>query len=453
MQFTLTFIRSLFRHKLTPLVLVLLATALTTPGTYWIINTAYERHVLANAEMLARRVELRVELASELMSSQDQATETLRTEVETDPSVNKALFYDLRQPVAHRFGWTRGPDRALPQWSVEQLRQRSSGRVTRQEDDGTVKYIVPWKRNGAPLGFTYLEFSRSSLQRAFWDQQGELLWRVIALTGSAICFLAALGIVAYRALQNAGAIQQRAELARMGLLAERGLTAAVLAHEIRNPLAALRFQVHSLRKNAADTSRVSQTADTIDAVLLRIQLLVTEYLEYERGRAMPVQRVDLGDAVRRLQSLMNELFRHAKTELTVALPPEPVVVQCEEHALRQVLMNLLLNAQQALERDLPTPRAAITLRMGSDDTFGTIDVGDNGPGIPDEIRQHLFKPFQTTRADGHGIGLALVKRFVDNFGGSISVDSAPGKGTTFHIRLPLAQATEPQSNPVNLPSH
>ena len=71
--------------------------------------------------------------------------------------------------------------------------------------------------------------------------------------------------------------------------------------------------------------------------------------------------------------------------------------------------------------------------------MGIIEVTDTGPGIPEEMRDKLFKPFQTSKAEGHGIGLALVKRFVDNFGGSVEVESEVGRGTTFRLKLPMAE--------------
>jgi signal transduction histidine kinase len=71
-----------------------------------------------------------------------------------------------------------------------------------------------------------------------------------------------------------------------------------------------------------------------------------------------------------------------------------------------------------------------------------ISVSDTGPGIPEEMRERLFKPFATSKKEGHGIGLALVKRFADNFGGNVSVDSTPGKGATFVLRLPLMAAAK-----------
>ena len=96
---------------------------------------------------------------------------------------------------------------------------------------------------------------------------------------------------------------------------------------------------------------------------------------------------------------------------------------------------------------------SITIRLGREDFMGVIDVTDTGPGIPPEMLSRLFKPFQTSKKEGHGIGLALVKRFVDNFGGSISVDSRTGIGTTFYLRLPLATDAPPQGAFDAIPIH
>ena len=84
----------------------------------------------------------------------------------------------------------------------------------------------------------------------------------------------------------------------------------------------------------------------------------------------------------------------------------------------------------------------ITINIGASDGFGAVSVADTGPGIPPEMRDQLFKPFATSKKEGSGIGLALVKRFVDNFGGSVTVESEPGQGATFHLKLPLAKANE-----------
>src|SRR5206468_4286107 len=103
--------------------------------------------------------------------------------------------------------------------------------------------------------------------------------------------------------------------------------------------------------------------------------------------------VDLAEAVRTLQTLMDELLRTTGTELVVEELQRPVIVRCDPHALRQVLMNLVINAQQAMGNG-----GRIVIRIWREEEFGMVDVSDNGPGIPEEMRERLFKPFQTTKA-------------------------------------------------------
>jgi signal transduction histidine kinase len=273
-------------------------------------------------------------------------------------------------------------------------------------------------------------------------------WPLIKKVGwqTFIAFLvvSGVGIMAYRFWGSAERERQRAEMEQQGQLAERGLAAAVLAHEIRNPLAALRFQLHSLRRNAGQEERVATTADTIDNELGRIQQLLSDYLAHEKAQAMRVMPVDLIEAAQNLQVLMQEMLRESGTRMIINSAGAHPIVSCDPHAMRQVLINLVINAQQAMGRG-----GTITINIGQADGFGTVSVADTGPGIPLEMRDRLFKPFATSKKEGSGIGLALVKRFVDNFGGSVTVESEPGQGATFHLKLPLAK---PADAPNDLPS-
>ena len=414
-----------------PAALVATATLLTVPWSYWVIKSAYDRDVLDNARMLAKRLEASMLLPSVSSGVPQQALDVLSTELALDSTVQTAAFFDLRFPN-RPIGWTRLTGTHEPSFDAHQIRRRVSSGILIEQSGDSYNITLPWVLEKKALGFTYLEFSRTALAAQFWNKEGSLVTRVIGVSAAAIFLLSAIAIYAYGTRLKVGHVRENAELARQGLLAERGLTAAVLAHEIRNPLAALRFQLHSLRKNSGDLARVSETADTIDGELSRIQQLVTDYLEHEKARSMRVQSVDLEESARSLHTLMTELFKQTHTALDVVPPSEPVVVTCDPHALRQVLMNLVLNAQQAMGEG-----GAVTIRIGRDETYGTIDVVDTGPGIPPEIRDDLFKPFSTSKADGNGIGLALVKRFVDNFAGNVRVLSEAGKGTTFQLRLPL----------------
>src|SRR5207302_4955884 len=271
-------------------------------------------------------------------------------------------------------------------------RRRAKGGIIVEQQGDSYEVSIPWVQDNRVLGFTYLEFSRAGLADEFWKKEGSLVTRVIGLTAAAILVLSLVGIYAYGTRLKMGHVRERAELARQGQLAERGLTAAVLAHEIRNPLAALRFQLHSLRKNSGEHERVEHAAETIDAELLRIQQLVTDYLEHERARNMRVQRVELEESARSLQALMEELFKETKTELVVVPHEPPVYVTCDPHALRQILMNLVLNGQQAMGQG-----GVVTLRIGKEDSFGTIDISDTGPGIPAEMRDRVVKAVQSIK--------------------------------------------------------
>jgi signal transduction histidine kinase len=451
---------SWIRPWLVPVALVALAVLLTVPWSYFVLNAAYNRDVTENARALARRVELQHSITyggsgnpmdaffpfREQMR-RDQMKDTLQTEIRSDTSVQTLVFYAISyvprpgggepEPVLQDLlAILRTARSTVPRLSVDDIHTLQANGMMHANDPRAEmqRFFVPWERNGRVRGVTYVELSNDQLRRDFWKKEAPLLLRVVSWSTTGVLALSAVAIFAYRAWQRAGRVQERAELAQQGLLAERGLTAAVLAHEIRNPLQALRFQLHSLRKNSEDPSRVGRTAETIDSELSRIQQLVTDYLEHEKAVSLRVQNVDLYEAAQMLQTVMWEMLRESETRLTIVRAGEgEVLVTCDPHALRQVLMNLVLNAQQAMGVG-----GTITLRISRDDGYGVIDLKDTGPGIPEEMQARLFKPFQTSKREGHGIGLALVKRFVDNFGGSVSVDSKLGQGTTFHLRLPLA---------------
>jgi signal transduction histidine kinase len=449
-----------FRSWLIPAALVLGAAMLTIPWSYFVLKAAYDRDVTDNARALARRVEQQrsityadaegpIDFMFPLREKvrEQQMGDALKTEIRSDPSVQTLVFYNILYqqnpepapptPALAELLAVKKPGSTIAQLTAQDVMAlEKHGMVHVDEKRAqTQQFYIPWKHDGRVVGITYVELSNAALSRDFWKKESALLFQVIAWSTSGILALSAVAIFAYRSWQKAGHVQQRAELARQGLLAERGLTAAVLAHEIRNPLQALLFQLHSLRRNSEDPSRVTGRAETIDSELSRIQQLVTDYLEHEKAVSIRVQSVDLQEAAAKLKTVMDELLRNSETRLIIESPARPVRVTCDPHALRQVLMNLVLNAQQAMGSG-----GTITLRIARDEPYGAIDLTDTGPGIPEEMQARLFKPFQTSKAEGHGIGLALVKRFVDNFGGSVSVKSKLGEGTTFHLKLPLAES-------------
>ncbi|HEX2973174.1 MAG TPA: HAMP domain-containing sensor histidine kinase [Tepidisphaeraceae bacterium] len=412
---------------------IALAALLTVPWSFWVIAATYDRDENVKSAALAERV--RFQLSSTWWwNSPQQVLNLMRGELLGDSSVQAVTFLYVRPNEPSKtdaFGYVRRSDSIPIPKSMEDINRLIGA------DPGSYRKYYTWTVRDNLSGVIYLDLSRAELRKYFKVAYWPVLRNVIALTATGIVVICSVGLFVYQRWGREMQQRQRAELEQQGALAERGLAAAVLAHEIRNPLAALRFQLHSLRRNAADPNRVGSAADTIDAELLRIQQLVQDYLVHEKAQAVRMEAVDLLDAAHNLQTLMSELLKASGTRMVIESPAQGVVVACDPHGLRQVLMNLVLNAQQAMGHG-----GTITMRIGREEGFGSVAVADTGPGIPEEMRDRLFKPFSTSKKGGSGIGLALVKRFADNYGGTVSVESQAGVGATFHLRLPAVGAVK-----------
>jgi two-component system, NtrC family, sensor histidine kinase HydH len=231
-------------------------------------------------------------------------------------------------------------------------------------------------------------------------------------------------------------------------LAALGEMAAGLAHEIRNPLGAIKGAAQCLDPPA----RAGEEGEFLDVIVEEVNRLngvVTEFLDYARPLKQSFGTVDINEVVARTIRLIQNELPPALTlsvDLATTLPP----VEGEPEQLKQVLINLVQNGIQALggrggviRVRTRGPEPLPDLRGGAD--FVEIEVTDDGPGIPTEQQPHIFVPFYTTKQKGTGLGLAICQRIVKNHGGSISVTSRVGEGTTFVVRLPaLAPSTAPR---------
>jgi signal transduction histidine kinase len=234
-----------------------------------------------------------------------------------------------------------------------------------------------------------------------------------------------------------------------------GVIAASLAHEMRTPLTVVTGAVDMALKDARDLSgRLAATLGpgTPEACLAEE---IVEWMTSARSSAGRlgeiVAGVDLGQrhAQGRRSADLAEVVRltaagaqgevRRRGSLTLDLLPVPPV-EGSPTALGQVTLNLLVNAIEALPEG-SVARNAVTIRLRPEPGQVRLDVEDTGTGIPPEVLPRIFDPFYTTKEDGGtGLGLAISKRIVEEIGGTISVESAPGRGTRFTVRLPLAQS-------------
>jgi signal transduction histidine kinase len=228
---------------------------------------------------------------------------------------------------------------------------------------------------------------------------------------------------------------------------------AMLAHELRNPLAPIRSAVYILRKIGSTEPQARWAQDVIERQLNQMVRLVDDLLDVSRitrGKiVLQIGRVDLAAVVDSAVETARPLIEAAGHQLTVNLPAEPVVVQGDLTRLAQVLGNLLNNSAKYTEKG---GRISITVRRQG--AQAVVQVCDSGIGIPPDMLPHVFEMFaQVDRSVGRsqgglGIGLTLVKSLVEMHGGTITAASAgPGQGSEFTVSLPLAPATADSAPP------
>jgi len=228
------------------------------------------------------------------------------------------------------------------------------------------------------------------------------------------------------------------ELASRESLAAVGEFAASLAHEIRNPLTAIRIDLQSLEEKLPGKSGLREPLESALAEIERLNLTVRETLDVAgRGQAGS-KRVDLMDPLSAAAHAASPAFEARGATLTVRNAPTlPATVRGSPGALEQLFLNVMQNAAQALE---PGGEATATIHL--DDRWAEVTIHDNGAGIPPENLERIFDPLFSTREAGTGLGLTIARRIARATGGGIWVESASGLGTTVRIRLPLADAPE-----------
>lgn len=225
---------------------------------------------------------------------------------------------------------------------------------------------------------------------------------------------------------------------RQDRLAAIGRMAASIAHEIRNPLAAMRGSIQMLRSEMDSDSSQTELMEIILRESDRLNRIITDFLNYARPRSLIQARVDIGDLLHQTFSLM----RHspeigANQTIVEELPAESLFAEADEGQLKQVFWNLSRNALHAMPQG-GTLRA--TLERNSGNRL-RIAFSDTGCGMsPDQV-EHLFEPFSSTTG-GTGLGLSIVYQIIRDHGGTINVRSRVGQGTTITVELPEAATDE-----------
>lgn len=229
-------------------------------------------------------------------------------------------------------------------------------------------------------------------------------------------------------------------LARREKLAALGTLAAGVAHEIRNPLTAIKARLYTLRRVVGATE-ACEDVQAIAADIERLERIVRDVLGYARPGEPAFADVELSEWLGELAAFLKPELARGGIQLTVEAQP-PVPVRADPGQLRQIVLNLVRNAQEAFDGRpgciaLAAQRERRPLRGRLAEAV-VLSVTDDGPGIPAEIQPRLFDPFFTTKANGTGLGLPIVAKLVESHGGEIVFQTAPRAGTRIAVRLPVA---------------
>lgn len=225
----------------------------------------------------------------------------------------------------------------------------------------------------------------------------------------------------------------REETLRAERLAAVGKLAAQITHEIRNPLSAIGLSVELLEEELGDRApgdEASQLLGAVKSEVDRLSALSERYLSLARRPTPQRDLVALGGVVSGVAQLARPELQRAGVELVVEVPSD-LEIEVDAGQLRQVLVNLLRNAREALARG---GHVWIRAARGEGETT-TLVVEDDGPGVPDELRDRLFQPFVTTKKDGTGLGLSTTRELVEANGGTIRCEERPGGGARFVLSL------------------
>jgi signal transduction histidine kinase len=233
-------------------------------------------------------------------------------------------------------------------------------------------------------------------------------------------------------------VQSQAVIERQEKLASLGTLAAGVAHEIRNPLTAIKFRLFSL-KNSLPALADHEDAAVISVELNRLERIVKDFLQFARPSDPEVVRLPAQRLVQEVTDLLAPQLE--KTAITLRFESSaPLWVSADPQQIKQVIINLVQNAAESIGRN-----GAITLRIhtgaerlnGRHRPAAILSVADTGPGIPPEVEKRLFDPFFTTKEEGTGLGLAIASRVVAKHGGLLRYHTRLNHGTTFEIVLPI----------------
>jgi signal transduction histidine kinase len=290
----------------------------------------------------------------------------------------------------------------------------------------------------------FLGESQRSLQRLEAILAAGCLAMLAAVTwGMRVLFRDTIAPLRTQLIETHALAERREKLASLGVLA------AGVAHEIRNPLTALKTRAFTLRKKLDPDAPALEDATIIEDEIEHLDCIVSDFLLFARPGDPDLAEFTSNELLCEVRALLSPQLAKNEVELAVESTADETTLRADRQQLKQVLINLVRNAFENIGQ-----KGRITLRSrqchlplhGRQQEVAVLEVEDTGSGIPTKVRGRLFDPFFTTKPAGTGLGLSIAMRILEQHGGTLQFKTALGRGTTFGVILPLP-SPEPRVAP------
>lgn len=399
-------------------------------------------HLSDHLEALVRKVEETARDRAARAGADREAVEQLRRETaelpRESPSLSALHQTEIREVQRHLEAYlasltgglgsgTAGGDRSLRLAAVLSAIQRLSA----LENLALSRHLEDTRQS---MAWVYRRWVISS-------------WVLVSM-GALLAYLVYRGLIAplrERLRQSRKIIERQEKLGSLGVLA------AGVAHEIRNPLTSIKARLYTQQAVLARESEAFEDNVFITEEISRLEQIVRDFLAFARPSEPQLVRVRATRPLRDLDALMRSTLEREGLRLETEFLADPWV-KADPHQLKQVLLNLVRNAAEALGT-----QGTIRLRTRTEKRHhlrppahvAVIEVEDDGPGIPPDVQRRLFDPFFTTKPSGTGLGLSIAARIVEAHGGTLEYHPAERRGTRFRVVLPIDHPHDVPENPTD----
>lgn len=262
------------------------------------------------------------------------------------------------------------------------------------------------------------------------------------LTGIAIGAVSVLPFAIWRHRRDARRMEESRKLAQAAeRMAEIGNMTSGLAHEIKNPLSTVGLNAQLLAEDIAhldvpndEKSRITKRLEVLSREVHRLSGILDDFLQFAGRMKLHCEKTDLRDVLSELEDFYHPQCDSQGIVLRMDMPKEPVVASIDASLLKQAILNLLINATQAMH---DCEQKELIVRLVSDRQHAYIHIIDTGKGIEQDRIDEIFLPYVSTKRGGTGLGLPTTMRITQEHGGHITVESTVGKGSDFIVCVPL----------------